>query len=183
MRLLSTIIALCFTLSLSAQILLEPKAPITAVEANAQVEPVQEEPEKPAPGPRKEIRQHLAETKLLDTLPTISGRVTVSEVGDAATIVDANLHSKTKSVNGYRIVIFMSNKQSARQEAVATQQQFAELYPNEKVYLSYDNPYFKVMVNNCLTKEEAILALGNLQGTFPKAFITSARIPIKDLVY
>lgn len=182
MRFFSTIVALCFTLSLSAQILLEPKAPIATTEPNAQVEPSQEEA-KPAPGPRKEIRQHLAETKLLDTLPTISGRVIVSEVGDAATIVDANLHSKTKSINGYRIVIFMSNKQSARQEAVATQQQFAELYPNEKVYLSYDNPYFKVMVNNCLTKEEAILALGNLQGTFPKAFITSARIPIQDLVY
>jgi hypothetical protein len=170
MRFFSTIIALCFTLSLSAQIVVEPATPAPTMEQTEQ-----------AQAPRKDIRQHLAETKLLDTLPTISGRVVVEEVGDAAAIVEANLHATPKSINGYRIVIFMSNKQSARQEAVAMQQQFMELYPTEKVYLSYDNPYFKVMVGNCLTKEEAILALGNLQGTFPKAFITSARIAIRDL--
>ena len=167
MRIFVTLIALCCTLSLSAQIVVEQPAQA-------------EQTEQPTP-PRKEIRQALAETKFLDSLATISGKVVVREQGDAATIVDANLHQEAKAINGYRIVIFMSNKHSARQDAIATQQQFVELYPNEGVYLSYENPYFKVTVGNCLTQEEAIIMLGRLQGNFPKAFISSARITAQEL--
>ena len=167
MRIFVTLIALCCTLSLSAQIVVEQPAQA-------------EQTEQPTP-PRKEIRQALAETKFLDSLATISGKVVVKEPGDAATIVDANLHQEPKAINGYRIVIFMSNKHSARQDAIATQQQFVELYPNEGVYLSYENPYFKVTVGNCLTQEEAIIMLGRLQGNFPKAFISSARIAAQEL--
>mgnify|MGYP006874621065 FL=1 len=164
MRFFITFVALCCTLSLSAQIVVE--------------QPVQTE--QPTP-PRKEIRQALAESKFLDSQSTISGKVVVSEQGDAAAIVDDNLHQEAKAVNGYRIVIFMSNKHSARQDAIATQQQFVELYPAEGVYLSYENPYFKVTVGNCLTQEEAIIMLGRLQGNFPKAFISSARIATQEL--
>lgn len=167
MRLFVTLVALCCTLSLSAQIVVEQPAQA-------------EQTEQPTP-PRKEIRQALAETKFLDSLATISGKVVVREQGDAATIVDANLHQEAKAINGYRIVIFMSNKHSARQDALATQQQFVELYPSEGVYLSYENPYFKVTVGNCLTQEEAIIMLGRLQGNFPKAFISSARIATQEL--
>ena len=167
MRIFVTLIALCCTLSLSAQIVVEQPAQT-------------EQTEQPTP-PRKEIRQALAEAKFLDSLATISGKVVVREQGDAATIVDANLHQEAKAINGYRIVIFMSNKHSARQDAITTQQQFVELYPNEGVYLSYENPYFKVTVGNCLTQEEAIIMLGRLQGNFPKAFISSARIAAQEL--
>ena len=167
MRIFVTLIALCCTLSLSAQIVVEQPAQA-------------EQTEQPTP-PRKEIRQALAETKFLDSLATISGKVVVKEQGDAATIVDANLHQEPKAINGYRIVIFMSNKHSARQDAIATQQQFVELYPAEGVYLSYENPYFKVTVGNCLTQEEAIIMLGRLQSNFPKAFISSARIATQEL--
>ena len=170
MRIFVTLIALCCTLSLSAQIVVEQPAQTVATTQT----------EQPTP-PRKEIRQALAETKFLDSLATISGKVVVREQGDAATIVDANLHQEPKAINGYRIVIFMSNKHSARQDALATQQQFVELYPSEGVYLSYENPYFKVTVGNCLTQEEAIIMLGRLQGNFPKAFISSARIAAQEL--
>lgn len=170
MRIFVTLIALCCTLSLSAQIVVEQPA---QGEQTLQTE-------QPTP-PRKEIRQALAETKFLDSLATVSGKVVVKEQGDAATIVEANLHQEAKAINGYRIVIFMSNKHSARQDAIATQQQFVELYPNESVYLSYENPYFKVTVGNCLTQEEAIIMLGRLQGNFPKAFISSARIAAQEL--
>ena len=164
MRIFVTLIALCCTLSLSAQIVVEQPVPT----------------EQPTP-PRKEIRQALAESKFLDSQSTVSGKVVVREQGDAAAIVEGNLHQETKAVNGYRIVIFMSNKHSARQDAIATQQQFVELYPAEGVYLSYENPYFKVTVGNCLTQEEAIIMLGRLQSNFPKAFISSARIATQEL--
>ena len=167
MRLFVTLVALCCTLSLSAQIVVEQPAQA-------------EQTEQPTP-PRKEIRQALAETKFLDSLATISGKVVVREQGDAATIVDANLHQEAKAINGYRIVIFMSNKHSARQDAIATQQQFVELYPNEGVYLSYENPYFKVTVGNCLSAEEAVMLWNKVQGTFDRAFVIRENIPIEEI--
>ena len=168
MRIFVTLIALCCTLSLSAQIVVEQPAQA-------------EQTEQPTP-PRKEIRQALAETKFLDSLATISGKVVVREQGDAATIVDANLHQEAKAINGYRIVIFMSNKHSARQDAIATQQQFVELYPNEGVYLSYENPYFKVTVGNFRTKSEAMALLTRIKGAFPSAFVVKENIeyPVVD---
>ena len=165
MRFFITFVALCCTLSLSAQIVVE--------------QPVQTE--QPTP-PRKEIRQALAESKFLDSQSPVSGKVVVREQGDAAAIVEGNLHQETKAVNGYRIVIFMSNKHSARQDAIATQQQFVELYPTEGVYLSYENPYFKVTVGDFRTKSEAMALLERIRYEFPSAFVVKENIafPVVD---
>ena len=106
--------------------------------------------------------------------------VQITEHGDAATIVGNNLEATTKAVNGYRIMIFMSNSQTARRDAIAAQENLLALFPQEQSYLSYENPYFKVAVGNCTSQEEAITLLGRLRGTFPKAFIMRENIEIGE---
>ncbi len=126
--------------------------------------------------PHKDIKERLAAPAQRDSLTIVNETVVISEQGDAAAIIEQNLNATTKAINGYRIVIFMSNTQSARRDAVAAQENFAALFPQEQSYLSYENPYFKVAVGNCTTQEEAIILLGRLRGTFPKAFIMRENI-------
>jgi hypothetical protein len=130
--------------------------------------------------PRKSIKEQLSSPAQLDSLTTINQTVQIVEQGDAATIVEKNLEVASRAINGYRIVIFMSNAQTARRDAVATQENFAQLFPQEQSYLTYENPYFKVAVGNCTTQEEAIILLGRLRGTFPKAFIMRENINIDE---
>ena len=127
-----------------------------------------------------EIKSHLANPVRVDSLTVINETVEVLEVGDAATIVEQNLRQEPKAVNGYRIVIFMSNSQTARRDAVTAQENFTTLFPNEQSYLSYENPYFKVAVGNCTSQDEAIILLGRLRHTFPKAFIVRESINISE---
>ena len=162
MRIVFTLLAMLFALSISAQ----------------DIVPQVVTPQEPAP--RKEIKEHLASPVKCDSLTTIYQTVNISEVGDAQAIVGNNLKVSPKSVNGYRIVIFMSNAQSARRDAVTAQENFAQLFPQEQSYLSYENPYFKVAVGNCTTQEEAMILLGRLRGTFPKAFIMRENINISE---
>ena len=130
--------------------------------------------------PRKEIKEHLASPVKCDSLTTIEQTVQIVEHGDAAAIIGKNLKAEPKAINGYRIVIFMSNAQSARRDAVAAQENFAQLFPQEHSYLSYENPYFKVAVGNCTSQEEAMILLGRLRSTFPKAFIMRESIEIGE---
>ena len=162
MRIIITLLAIISTLSLSAQ----------------DIVPQDVAPQEPAP--RKSIKEQLASPAQRDSLTVINETVTITEQGDAATIVSGNLTVAPKAVNGYRIVIFMSNTQTARRDAVATQENFAQLFPQEQSYLTYENPYFKVAVGNCTTQEEAMILLGRLRRTFPKAFIMRENIEIGE---
>lgn len=154
MKIITLVLSLVATLSLSAQNL-TPQQDIT---------------------PRKDIKERLAAPAQRDSLTIVNETVQVTEQGDAATIVGNNLEVAQKAVNGYRIVIFMSNSQSARRDAVAAQENFSLLFPQEQSYLSYENPYFKVAVGNCTSQEEAIILLGRLRSSFPKAFIMRENI-------
>ncbi|MBE6174814.1 MAG: hypothetical protein E7147_04630 [Rikenellaceae bacterium] len=146
-------------------------------------EPVLSEPQsaeaQPA-APRLTIKERLARPAQVDSLTVVNETVVVQENGDAAAIVSGNLNQEPKAIGGYRIVIFMNNSQSARRDAVAAQESFSQLFPEEQSYLSYENPYFKVTVGNCTSQDEAIILLGRLRGTFPKAFIVRENIAIGE---
>ena len=130
--------------------------------------------------PRKDIKSRLAEPAQRDSLTVVRETVQIVEYADAGAIVGQNLTAEPKSVSGYRIVIFMSNTQTARRDAVAAQDNFALLFPQEQSYLTYENPYFKVAVGNCTSQEEALILLGRLRGTFPKAFMMRENIAIGE---
>lgn len=167
MKNILTLLILLFTLSVSAQ-------DIVTKEVATQTVTPQEATT------RKTIKEQLATPAQRDSLTIINHTVDITEQGDAATIVEHNLEVAPKAVSGYRIVIFMSNAQSARRDAVAAQENFAQLFPQEHSYLSYENPYFKVAVGNCASQEEAMILLGRLRGSFPKAFIMRESIEIGE---
>lgn len=129
----------------------------------------------------RSFKEHLGAPVRIDSLSVVNQTVTVREVGDAAQIVaQANQHSSA-TVSGYRIMIFMSNSQTARNDALAARDTFAATFPAQRCYITYENPYFKVAVGNYTTQEEALVLLERIKPSFPKAFIIRENIPIMEL--
>ncbi len=124
------------------------------------------------------FKQHLASPVQVDSTTVVRSTVRVAEQGDAADIV--NVKSSATRIEGFRIVVFMRNAQTARQDGIAAQQNCSTLFPAERNYLLYENPYFKVMLGNCTSQEEAIILLGRVRNTFPKSFIMRESIPIAE---
>lgn len=127
------------------------------------------------------FKARLAAPVAVDSLTTIRATVTVTEHGDAAEITERSATIRPQSVNGYRIMLFMSNSQSARTDAFAACDSLAVRMPSLPTYVTYDNPYFKVTAGNCTSQEEALILLERIKPTFPKAFIMRENIPIEEL--
>ena len=116
------------------------------------------------------FKARLAAPAQLDSLTTTSATVRITEHGDAAAIVEAE--KRNEVVSGFRIVVFMSNSQSARQDATTARENCQLLFPAERSYLIY---------GNCTSQEEAIILLGRVRSSFPKAFIMRENIPVAEL--
>jgi hypothetical protein len=71
--------------------------------------------------------------------------------------------------SGFRIQVFMGNNAgSARSEANYRQSAIKELFPDLGVYLTYDAPNWKLVVGDCITREEANVIKQQLQQEFPR---------------
>ncbi len=83
---------------------------------------------------------------------------------------------------GYRIGIFFDNSPTARAKADATKELFIENFPDEEVFMIYENPYFKVSAGNCVTQEEAVILLDKIQKIFPKAYLMREQMLVEDII-
>ncbi len=128
------------------------------------------------------FKTRLSNPVRVDSLTTVLNTVYVDERGDAGTVVEQGSALLRRSISGYRVVIFMSNSQSARGEALAANDTFLAQYPDEKSYVTYENPYFKVAVGNCTSQEEAIILMERVRHLFPKAFLMRETISAADLM-
>lgn len=79
-------------------------------------------------------------------------------------------------VDGYRIRIYFDNKQKSREEAQEVMARFKALHPGYNVYLSFNNPNFKVTVGDFRTKVDAQIALKEIIKAFPSAFIVKEKM-------
>lgn len=127
------------------------------------------------------FKQKLAASVQVDSLTTIKQTVIVTEHDDAANLAQQGANKQTAAVNGFRIMIFMSNSQTARTEALAARDTLAVRMPDQQSYVTYENPYFKVAAGNCTSKEEALVLLEKIKRDFPKAFIMRENIPLEEL--
>lgn len=122
-------------------------------------------------------------------VPQVSGlllgqaRVAVTEYGDAArAVAEASRTGQRVRFRGYRVCIFFDNSQDARARALEARTLFEQTFPGTRVYMVYENPYFKVSAGDCLTAEEAIILKGKVSQTFPKAFLKSEELSLTDLL-
>lgn len=83
-----------------------------------------------------------------------------------------------KEVTGFRIRIFFSNSQNAREESAAAASRFQEKYPEYSVYHSFVYPNFKVTVGDFHNRSAALALLELVKRDFPSAFIVKETISL-----
>lgn len=112
-----------------------------------------------------------------------TARVIATESGDARRAVEeASRKGQRLNFKGYRVGIFFDNSPTARDGAFAAKALFEENFPDVKVYMVYDSPYYTVSAGNCLTEEEVIMLMGRISATFPKAFVKNETLSVADLL-
>ncbi len=129
----------------------------------------------------EQFKKQLAEELVSEAAPK-GARVEVIEHVSPELLARVTPADPATHIRGYRVCIFFDNGQDARASAMAAKQTFEEQFPDIKLYMVYENPYFRVTVGNCLTIEEAVILKGRLAATFPKAFPKSEELLLQDLL-
>ena len=96
-----------------------------------------------------------------------------------------NLHIKRNqqggALPGFRVEIFFSSELNARQKAQNIKSEFLSVFPDYNVYITYVSPDFKVRIGNFRTKNEALKAVNEIKGQFPKAFVVPDLIELPKI--
>lgn len=124
--------------------------------------------------------QFVQELAVSDSLT--GATITVREHGATARAVRGAERQESEKINGYRVRIFFDNSQNARAHASNMHTQFAELFPNVPVYVSYEQPYWRVTVGNCYDMEEALILWGRVKESFTGAFPIRVEIPAEEFL-
>lgn len=105
-----------------------------------------------------------------------AGRVKIYQSVAIASLVGQINPSSLKSVNGatyisskgYRVQLYAGNNQQvAKNEASSKANSFREVFPDQKVYVTFAAPFWRVRVGNYLTYEQAQSALVQLKRMMP----------------
>lgn len=86
------------------------------------------------------------------------------------------VNRKANGTEGFRLEIFFSSGNRARETAMNVKTEFLKKYPDEQAYMIFQSPDFKVRVGNFRTKSEALALQRRIKKSYPNAFI------VKDII-
>lgn len=89
----------------------------------------------------------------------------VALVKKQAAINAAIKRTTTRTMPGYRLLVINTNK---REEAIAAKTKVYTHFPDQKAYLVYQTPYFKLKAGNYKTRQEAERYRKDFLVLFPK---------------
>ena len=82
-----------------------------------------------------------------------------------------------RTMKGYRLLVINTN---SRDEAIAAKTKIYTHFPDQKAYLNYQTPFFKLKAGNYQTRDEAKQYQKLMSSLFPKGvFIISDTIEVK----
>ncbi|PKQ60761.1 hypothetical protein BZG02_17990 [Labilibaculum filiforme] len=94
---------------------------------------------------------------------------------------DKMVNSKDPGFPGYRIQIF-SGRSTDREKAFKIKKEFQELFPEERAYVVYKAPDFRVSVGNFRSKIESIELYKACLKFFPNCYPVKTNILFSDLI-
>ncbi|MBK9291597.1 MAG: SPOR domain-containing protein [Bacteroidetes bacterium] len=105
------------------------------------------------------------------------GNVRVSAPPQLDTLLKISRNNpQLQPIEGFRIQIFMESGNAAVDRAQAAMARFQEFFPNDRTYLSFGQPYYRVRVGDYRTRLEAEGKLQQISKIFSQAFITKELI-------
>lgn len=116
---------------------------------------------------------------VLPETPGILKGIGISDDVDTLLMYQA-LYRSSNPDKGYRILIFSQSGNYSKNAAMEALENFQLLYPDEKVYLVFEEPYFKVKVGNFTSRIEASLYLKSIKADYPYAFVIKDVLDMKE---
>lgn len=84
-----------------------------------------------------------------------------------------DVYAVSKTMSGYRVQIFMEIGNDAVSHAEVEKKRFTEAFPEIPVYLSYEQPYYRLRVGDFRNRVEAEKCLRLVKPQFNLAFVTA----------
>jgi hypothetical protein len=92
------------------------------------------------------------------------------------------INQKRKGTDGFRLEIFFSSENKARERAVRVKNEFNLVFPEIKSYILFQTPNFKVRVGDFRNKSEALKTKAHIASKYPNAFIVKDNIRFPELI-
>lgn len=84
-----------------------------------------------------------------------------------------DVYAASSTMAGFRVQIFMEIGNEAVDHAKVVKREFEELYPELPIYLSYEQPYYRLRVGDFRNRVEAEKYLRILKPSYGVAFVTA----------
>ena len=83
------------------------------------------------------------------------------------------VYAACNTMSGFRVQIFMEIGNEAVDHANVVKEEFEELFPELPIYLSYEQPYYRLRVGDFRNRVEAEKCLRILKPQYSLAFVTA----------
>jgi hypothetical protein len=91
------------------------------------------------------------------------------------------INQKRKVTEGYRLEIFFSSANKAREQSARVRHEFNLFFPDIASYMLFQTPNFKVRVGDFRNKSEALKTKAHIASKYPNAFIVKDNIRFPEL--
>lgn len=120
----------------------------------------------------------------LDKKEYTKGEVEITQSSDVKELTERYIekNKQNSTVEGYRIQIYSGTGATARKDSQEARAKFSESYPEEKLKIEYNAPFWRVRVGCFRHKHEALRLLNRTKRIFPNCYIVrDSDIPISEL--
>jgi hypothetical protein len=91
------------------------------------------------------------------------------------------INQKRNGTEGYRLEIYFSSENKAREHAVKVRNEFNLVFPDIASYMLFQTPNFKVRIGDFRNKSEALKIKAHIASKYPNAFIVKDNIQFPEL--
>jgi len=112
----------------------------------------------------------------LQTSAEGDGTVTINQDAGIADMMKNHVEQNKyySNIDGYRIQIYSGSGVDSKKEAQSMKGMAMSSFPDQKVYLTYTAPFWRVRVGNFRNKSESLQVYYELKKNFPNCY------PVKD---
>ena len=108
----------------------------------------------------------------LSALEKDSGSLVISQEPGIVDLVGIHIdaNKRNKGVDGFRIQLYLGSNKNAKKEATDIKGKLLSLFPEEKPYVMYEAPFWRVQVGDFRSKNEALGLYKELRKEFPGCY-------------
>ncbi len=101
-----------------------------------------------------------------------SGSVTIMQDSGIEELIGIHIdvNKRNNGIDGFRIQLYLGSNNNAKREATDVKGKLLSLFPEERPYVMYEAPFWRVQVGNFRSKNESLELYRKLKKEFPSCY-------------